>query len=141
MDSVKRMIYHENSDKIEFIIYEATDSCGFVLVHNENGPAILNFDIDGNIISETYMVKHNYHREEGPAYIRYYPDGKINYVEFYKDNKRHNENGPSVIYYYPDGSEWHTQYHLNGKGMDEKKWQEKTKVNRRLKGTLLEGKY
>jgi len=50
--------------------------------HREDGPALIEYDNDGNLLCEEYMFNGKYHRLNGPAYIEYIEDGSI-YHESY----------------------------------------------------------
>lgn len=82
-----------------------------------------------------------WHREDGPAYTSYYMSGFVEIELYWFNNKRSREDGPAMIWYNEDGVIKAQEFWLNGHRLTEREWLRDTKFKRRLKGTLLEGKY
>lgn len=52
-------------------------------VHREDGPATVEYYVDGSICTETYNQDDRLHRLDGPAWISYSETGKIYYKYYY----------------------------------------------------------
>ena len=81
--------------------------------HSEDGPALILYSRDGNIIYECYYTNGAIHREDGPCIIEYFDNGRIKLKQYYIDCKLHREDGPAVTEYYVDGSISCEKYYLN----------------------------
>jgi antitoxin component YwqK of YwqJK toxin-antitoxin module len=116
--------------------------------HKEDGPAVICYDCNGDIISksyredgpaemqyyenrnikiEIYYKNGDLHREDGPAVIFYYSNGKIKYEQYYLNGKKHRGDGPAHIYYYENGNIKAEYYYLNGLAYYKKDYLEQTK--------------
>ena len=82
--------------------------------HNENGPAVIVYDANGNIQYKEWCINNERHNENGPAYISYYENGNVAYKSWYINGKRHNDNGPAIIVYNEDGNTTRQEYWKNG---------------------------
>ena len=71
---------------------------------------------DGNLtkMEERYFVNGNLHKEEGPAIIEYYLNGRIKYEVYYCYNMIHNSIGPAHIRYSAIGEIISKNYFING---------------------------
>lgn len=91
---IERIHYEQN--KIESEIYR-----------NQLGLDVkLNYDINGNLITETYKLNGEFHNfNDDPAFISYYTNGAIKEKMYYINGKlnRITRDNPSVIAYYYNG--------------------------------------
>ena len=60
-------------------------------LHNEEGPATVNYRRDGSVIGKWWWLNGKLHNEEGPAYIGYKRDGSVWVKEWYLDGVQHTE--------------------------------------------------
>ena len=60
-------------------------------------------------------TKQKLHREDGPAKIEYYINGKIEREEYYKEGVLHREDGPAKIEYWKNGNKSLEVYYIDGK--------------------------
>ena len=65
-------------------------------LHNDNGPANLNYHINGKVHFQEYFRHGLLHRDDGPAVICYDLNGNIVSTYHYKDGKMNNEKGPAM---------------------------------------------
>jgi len=79
----QRVIGFFQNGKISHIFYLKN---GFE--HNENGPATITFDFEGNKLFESYYINGIRHREDGPSIICYC-SGNILSEEYYIRGIRH----------------------------------------------------
>ena len=71
--------------------------------HNDNGPAYIEYDKNGNVQYKSWYINGKRHNENSPSHISYYEKGNVKYKEWYINGKEHNENGPAVIVYDQNG--------------------------------------
>ena len=83
-------------------------------LHNENGPAVIGYNENGNISYKLWYINGKLHNDNGPARIAYYKNGNVKYKEWYVNDKCHNDNGPAYIRYYKNGNITEQQYWKNG---------------------------
>ena len=82
--------------------------------HNENGPARISYNQNGNVKYKSWYINGQCHNENGPAFIEYYPNGNVEYKSWFINGKRHNENGPAYIEYDQSGNIIKQEYWENG---------------------------
>ena len=90
------------------------DEINGLTLHREYVPAYIQYDDNGSVAYEIYVINGKRHREDGPAYIRYYSNGKIAYEVYYVYDKCHRLDGPAVIEYNMNGSIEREYYYING---------------------------
>ena len=83
-------------------------------LHNENGPAVIGYNENGNVSYKSWYINGKYHNENGPAVIRYYENGNVECKNWCVNGKYHNENGPAFIAYDENGNITKQQYWENG---------------------------
>jgi len=103
-------VYTKEKGLVETIIYN--DIRGLTL-HNEDGPAFITYDVNGNIGRKVYYINNKRHREEGPAYYSYYNNDNIAYEAYFINNKRHRLDGPGFIGYNINGNVEYEEYWIN----------------------------
>lgn len=98
-------------------------ACGF---HRDEsiGPAYIEYNKNGNVLSEVYYKQGEIYRHNGPSIMKYYDDGIIKSEEYYRTNKyfREDDTKPVMIEYYRNGNiksllymnETKIKYHENG---------------------------
>ena len=82
--------------------------------HNENGPAVIQYDQNGNVSYKEWYVNGEHHNKNGPARIAYYENGNVKYKSWYINGQCHNENGPAYIEYDQSGNIIKQEYWENG---------------------------
>lgn len=86
-------------------------------LHREDGPAIINYNSNGNILDEIYFINGLEHRSDGPAVIQYYTadehKNKIKREVYYKNGLCHREDGPAEICYNISGKILISKYFFN----------------------------
>ena len=82
--------------------------------HNENGPARISYNQNGNVRYKEWWINDKLHNENGHAFIEYYPNGNVAYKSWYINGEHHNENGPAIIVYDEDGNITRQEYWENG---------------------------
>lgn len=102
--------YYPNG-KLESVCYYNESS----LFHREDGPAVIEYFMNGDIAYELFYFNGNFHREDGPAVIRYKRKGELDHKSFYIHGKRHNENGPAIITYETNEKILAVEYYYNDK--------------------------
>lgn len=60
------------------------------MLHRTDGPAVINYNIDGSIYKEFWLRDNSWHREDGPAFI-VYENNKIIFQEYYLKDELYNE--------------------------------------------------
>lgn len=60
-------------------------------LHRDGKPALLRFDRDGSLLSESYYQYGKMHNENGPAYISRLKNGAVEYSKFYLDGEEYLE--------------------------------------------------
>lgn len=78
--------------------------------HNEEGPAIVYYHIDGSIKTEFYYINGILHRENGPAVQSFYENGKLALQSYYL-----NENLVIHREWHDNGLLCRQEYSKNGK--------------------------
>lgn len=69
--------------------------------HRLDGPAKIQYNINGDKITEYYQIYGRLHRENGPAIITY-TDNKVTMEEYFIDGERYREDGRVIITYKND---------------------------------------
>lgn len=81
--------------------------------HNENGPAYIHRH-DKIIRYEKWIINDKTHRLNKPAVLYYYDNGQLKFETYYEDGKCHRVNGPALIIYNKDGSVKSQNYFYHG---------------------------
>ena len=97
--------------------------------HNDKGPAIIKYFKNGQKELEEYWVDSNYHNDKGPALIQYSPNGQKSYEGYYKDGNLHNLTGPAFIKYYKNGKKEYETYYVEDKRVDGNKLIQELGIN------------
>lgn len=102
--------------------------------HNEDGPAVIELDDNGNPESEEYYQFGKMHPSKDGVYFRFYfggeASGKVSresFCNYYDDSYNyynHCETGPAWIDYNIDGSVKEKVYYLNNNRYSEKEYNE-----------------
>lgn len=71
--------------------------------HRVDGPAVLMFNNNGGLESETWCRRGQSHRKDGPAHVKYYPDGGVSRENWYYNGEQHRLDGPAVTEYWDTG--------------------------------------
>jgi len=104
-----------NDNKISDIIsynFFIINNINMNLIHNENGPAFVEFySVNGNIKRIDYYYKDKLHRAFEPAIIEYNYKGLIIRETFYKMNKIHNTVGVAHRVFF--NNKWYCSFYLN----------------------------
>lgn len=82
--------------------------------HRLDGPAITEWDENGQKICEKYIIDDLYHREDGPAILRWHPDGSIRYHGYFFEDELHREDGPARITWDAKGNIESELFYRNG---------------------------
>jgi hypothetical protein len=79
-------------------------------LHNEHGPAYIQYHEDGKILMQQYFIHHKIHKENGPAHIHYARNGKVIEKQYWNNGKKYkteyyntdemSQNDLAVVYYY-----------------------------------------
>jgi antitoxin component YwqK of YwqJK toxin-antitoxin module len=73
------------------------------------------YHTNGQKKSETYQLNGNLHNEIGPAIQSWTIDGKLEYEGYWLNGRRHNEIGPARRCWYETGQICFFEYWLNDK--------------------------
>jgi len=84
-------------------------------LHREDGPAVINYSINGGLYYEMYCIDGNIHREDGPAHISKLNGNTIH--KFYINNKLHRTDGPAIIEYDNDNNIIHEYFYIYNKSL------------------------
>ena len=89
-------------------------------LHNEDGPAIIEYYENGKISSEKWYRNGKMHRDgDLPASVGYFTNGNISSEKWYQNDKLHrsSEGGdlPALVEYYEDGTVKSAHWRQNGK--------------------------
>ena len=87
--------------------------------HREDGPAHINYYLNGSVKYEAWYKNGAIHREDGPAQIGYYPNSSIEYEAWYQNNRVHREDGPAQIGYRTDGSVGYDRWYWHGEKVED----------------------
>jgi len=103
--------FFSSTKQIQFKMY--TDGTKY---HRLDGPAYIEYNMDGNIINEEYYVDGKKNRIDGPAAIYYDHKGeeRVEVEEYYKDDELHRDKGPAVIAYNKSGKGVIFEHWING---------------------------
>lgn len=96
--NIKREIYHVDGE-----------------YHREDGPAITQWYVDGEIMSEEYFINGKRHRDDGPAYISWTKDGLTTSEIYYYNGEYHREDGPAYNVWFSNGVLASMDYFIHGK--------------------------
>ena len=118
------MTYHTNGH-----IYTITHRNTYGILHNNMGPAHIQYYDNGQKEYEQYWVDSNYHNDKGPALIQYSPNGQKSYEGYYKDGNLHNLTGPAFIKYYKNGKKEYETYYVEDKRVDGNKLIQELGIN------------
>jgi antitoxin component YwqK of YwqJK toxin-antitoxin module len=91
------------------------DDSDSLTLHREDGPAVLNWYENGNVMREHYCIEGKLHREDGPAQRYYYEDGSIKWEAWCVNGQIHRLDGPAFILYREDRSVEKEEYFVNDK--------------------------
>jgi len=69
-------------------------------LHRVDGPARIEYDLDGNLLAEVWHKNGLIHREDGSAYTFYYSDGSIESERWFYEGDLYRKDGPTIIRYY-----------------------------------------
>ena len=83
-------------------------------LHNENGPAIVKYYQNGNLLNKQWLINDKFHNENGPAVIGYHENGNVKYKSWYVNDKLHNDS-PAIVWYNENGNVSYQEYWKNGK--------------------------
>lgn len=68
--------------------------------HRSDGPAYINYSLNGTILKQTWYYRNILHNPNGPALIEYDDQGNIKYMQYFKDGKDWSDSThPSFISY------------------------------------------
>lgn len=70
----------------------------FGMLHNENGPAIRQWNSDGLLIVESWLQEGVYTRKDGPAFMAWNDAGKLIYEEWFLNGILHREDNDGPTY-------------------------------------------
>jgi len=105
-------------------------------IHKDDGPAVIEYDPEGNILLEYWYKNGNklseywykdgkMHKDDGPAKKMYNAAGALTGEQWYKNGKHHRNGGPASTKYYPG------KYYPDGrKKIKWEMWYEDDKLNR-----------
>lgn len=57
------------------------------LIHREDGPAQILYDVKGRLLRETFFSDGRVHRADGPAHVVYDLRGRVQHSEYWLDDK------------------------------------------------------
>ncbi len=101
---------NDNDNKIRYIEYYK-----HLNLHREDDkPSTIYYDLNGNIIKESYYYNGKLHRKNNPAIIEYDLNGNIIKERYYYNDKLHRENDPAIIEYNSDKNIISEMYYYNG---------------------------
>ncbi len=81
----------------------------------EDGPAVIEYDKDGQVERETYYFNGIIHREDGPAIIEYHDNGAVKREAYFHGGKLDGgEWCPAIIEYNRDGDAISEQWFSRG---------------------------
>ncbi len=88
--------------------------------HRLCGPAVLEYNVDQELIREIWIQKGKIHRLLGPALTDYHADTKMaKRIAFYRDDQLHNLEGPAIIEYDRFGNVTKMSHYFNGECADD----------------------
>lgn len=110
--SIRKVTNNYYNGKIKEVYHYKND-----LIHNDDGPAVINYDLNGNITSEIYFINGVCHREKGPAKVNYF-DKLYIIEEYYFKGHFHRIDGPAVIKRYSTGKVWYKAFYIHGQKIE-----------------------
>ncbi len=95
--------------------YHLDDTCK--VIHRNDGPAVISYDINGSIIEEKWYHRGILHNTKGPAIIGYNVH-QLTHIHYYMNGYPHNMRGPARTYFDCNGKERCHSYWNYGKRLD-----------------------
>ena len=84
-------------------------------LHRENGPADMDYNIDGSVHREVWYRRGKLHRVGGPALVHYREDGSVEYndgwTQWWQDGVRLNQDGTPYVedVYEDETDDWYDE--------------------------------
>lgn len=86
-NSTLNTLYFNESKIVSSQTWMYRNTSGELILHNMHGPAITTFHTTGVIRSQAWLIHDNYHREDGPAIIEYDLDRNIISTSWYLQDR------------------------------------------------------